>query len=76
MTVMVEIYYPKPLNFQRENTIGEVIVKNKGVITYRETDSLDTICITAEFDSWEEAHAASAALRTIGGHVEGPCEYG
>jgi hypothetical protein len=76
MSVMIEIYYRKPVDLQREAVIGKCLTNLEGKVTYREDDSRDTICLTAEFNSWEKAQAASAALRAEGEHVEGPSDYG
>ena len=52
MSVMIEIYYPKPANTQREETLISLVTQQTGRVTFREDDSPDTICLTAEFDSW------------------------
>lgn len=76
MTVMIEIYYHKPSDPQREAVIGQCLANLEGKVTYREDDSSDTICLTAEFNSWGKAQAACTALRAKGEHVEGPSDYG
>lgn len=76
MSVMIEIYYGKPADSQREAVIAECVANLEGKVTYREDDNRDTICLTAEFISWEKAEAASATLRAEGEHVEGPSNYG
>jgi|688.fasta_scaffold244707_2 hypothetical protein len=76
MSVMIEIYYPKPVNTQREGSISAHVARHGGRVTFREEDSQDTICLTAEFDSWEAARTASNSLQAAGEHFEGPAEYG
>lgn len=76
MSVIIEIYYHKPADSQREAAISERLADHQGKLTYREDDSHDTICLTAEFHSREDAQAASTALRAAGEHVEGPSDYG
>ncbi|HVX12337.1 MAG TPA: hypothetical protein VHC22_14235 [Pirellulales bacterium] len=73
---MIEIYYSKPVDSQRETSISERLAGYEGKVTYREDDSHDTICLTAEFNTWENAQAATTALRLAGEHVEGPSDYG
>ena len=75
MSVMIEIYYHKPADSQREAAICERLTDYRGKVTYREDNSHDTICLTAEFDSGEDAQAASTTLRAAGEHVEGPSDY-
>lgn len=76
MSVMIEIYYPKPAHTLREGSISAHVARQGGRVTFREEDSPDTICLTAEFDSWEAAQAACTVIRATGQHVEGPAEYG
>ena len=76
MSVMIEIYYRKPADSQRETAINECLANHQGKVTYREDDSNETICLTAEFHTRGDAQAASTALRAIGEHVEGPSDYG
>lgn len=76
MSVMIEIYYHKPADSQRESLISKCLADHEGQVTYREDDSDKTICLTAEFTIWENAAAAATALRRAGEHVEGPSDYG
>ena len=75
MSVMIEIYYHKPADSQREALISKRLADHKGKVTYREDDSGETICLTAEFTTWENADAATTAFRAAGEHVEGPSDY-
>lgn len=75
MSVMIEIYYKQPDDL-RVNRIASVGACCNGNITFRESDSANSICLTAEFDSWDEANAATAQLCDLGEHLEGPCDYG
>ena len=72
---MIEIYYRKPDDMARERKITSILADHNGEVTYKETDSGDSICLTAEFDSWENAGVAIAMLRDAGEYVEGPTEY-
>src|SRR4051812_28520669 len=72
MSIMIEIYYRKPASLMRESAITSILANHDGDVTFRETDSADSICLTAEFTTWERARAASTALREAGEHVEGP----
>jgi len=76
MSVMIEVYYHKPSDPRRETVISECLAGHRGIVTYREDDSNETICLTAEFHTRQDAQAASTALRAIGEHVEGPSDYG
>jgi hypothetical protein len=76
MSIMIEVYYRKPENLSREKSIREIVAKYHGEITYKESDTAESICLTAEFESWEIATAAAALLMESGEHVEGPCDYG
>lgn len=76
MSVMIEIYYAKPANAQMEEALTSLVTRQSGRVTFREDDSPGTICLTAEFDSWEAAQAACTVIRATGQHVEGPAEYG
>ena len=76
MSVMIEIYYHKPSDLQREKTINDFLRIHQGKVTYREDGRDETICLTAEFQTREDAQAATAALQEIGEHVEGPSDYG
>lgn len=76
MSIMIEIYYRKPEDILREGRISCLVAMHSGQITYKETDSSDSICLTAEFDSWKNAEASTASLRKFGEHVEGPAGYG
>lgn len=76
MSVMIEIYYRKPDDPKRELKIMSCVSDCDGKVTYREDDSVESICLTAEFASWEMAQAACVKLRESGEHVEGPTEYG
>ena len=73
---MIEIYYRKPEDLLREERITSIIVNSGGKLTYKESDSPESICLTAEFDSWEFASSAAATLRESCEHVEGPADYG
>lgn len=76
MSVMIEIYYRKPGDSRRETAISDCLGIHQGKVTYREDGRGETICLTAEFQTREDAQAATAALQEIGEHVEGPSDYG
>ena len=77
MSFMFEVYYKPPPNPKTEAALGEAVVKLGGRLSYREEpDGMGSICLTYEFDSLDQAEAASEALRKQGAHVEGPVDYG
>jgi hypothetical protein len=76
MSVMIEIYYRSPEDISRERRIETIAGNHGGSFTFRENEPGKSICLTAEFDSWEKAEAAAAEIRESGEHVEGPSEYG
>jgi hypothetical protein len=73
---MIEVYYKKPIDLAREGSITTHISNFGGEVTFREDDSRDSVCLTAEFGNWESAHGAASRLRDSGEHVEGPMDYG
>lgn len=75
MTAMIEIYYKKPEDLQREKFTRETIARFDGEITYREVDMPESVCLTVEFPDWDRAEKATYELRNSGEHVEGPSEY-
>lgn len=76
MSAMIEIFYRKPVDATHEQKIISIVTNHEGSVTYKEDDTQESICLTAEFDSWENAIAATATLRKIGEYVEGPADYG
>lgn len=76
MCTMLEIYYKKPEDTDREFRIAEIVKNWNGQITYREADDPTTVCLTIEFATRENANAATDLLRKKGEHIEGPMDYG
>jgi hypothetical protein len=79
MSVMFEVLYKSPSDPRRESIISESVGKFGGRLTYREEPDgvgAGPICLTYEFNGFEEAQEAAARLRSQGEHVEGPMEYG
>ncbi len=79
MTAMLEVYYTAPADSAREARLLDVIRDFGGWLDYREAPEVDgsrSICLTYEFDDWDQAIAAADHVRTLGEYVEGPCEYG
>jgi hypothetical protein len=73
---MIEINYRKPLNPEREDYIKSCVCECGGKITYREDNGEKSICLTAEFNAWENAIRVAGKLRDSGMYVEGPMDYG
>jgi hypothetical protein len=76
MSAMIEVSYRKPADTNRENALTSLVAGCGGAVTYREDDTADSICLTAEFASWEAARLAITKLEQAGEHVEGPFDYG
>lgn len=76
MSVIIEVYYKKPENEEREHAISECASEYNGAITFREDDNAESVCLTIEFPYWENAKDAGLKLSESGEHVEGPMTYG
>ncbi len=79
MSVMFEVLYKPPSDPEREVVISERVGEFGGWLTYREEPEIagmGPVCLTYEFNEFEEAEAAASQLRSQGEHVEGPMEYG
>lgn len=76
MSKMIEVFYPKPPDFEREQAIAAGAAGFGGKVTCREDDAEESICLTIEFADWDSAEKACAKLQALGEHVEGPQEYG
>jgi hypothetical protein len=76
MSQMIEIYYRKPADAEREREIQNSVREFGGQITYREDDVPYGICLTIEFCDRASAELACNRLRDRGEHVEGPMQYG
>jgi hypothetical protein len=75
---MFEVYYPAPVDLQREARLTQVVSDWGGKLTYREGSAETTpgsVCLTYEFDDQKVAETAAAKLRQQGAHVEGPVTY-
>jgi hypothetical protein len=75
---MLEVYYPTPVDLQREAKLTQIVSDWGGKLTYRE-GSPETIagavCLTFEFDDQKVAETAASKLRQQGAHAEGPVSY-
>jgi len=79
MSVMFEVLYKSPPDPEREAVISERAGQFGGRLTYREEPDLvgtGPVCLTYEFNGFQEAEEAASRLRTQGEHVEGPMDYG
>jgi hypothetical protein len=79
MSVMFEVMYKSPSDPRREAVISERVGQCGGRLTYREEpDPIGTgpVCLTYEFNAFQEAEEAASHLRSLGEHIEGPMEYG
>lgn len=79
MSFMFELYYSPPADPGKETQVTERVCALGGRFDYREeagAEGRSGICLTYEFDTWEQAEQAAAALRRQGEHVEGPVDYG
>lgn len=78
MSVILEVYYRKPIDLHREEKIVSEAGKSKGVLGFREEPidrQSEAICLTLEFPNHECATRAAAAISKMGEHVEGPSDY-
>ena len=79
MSVMFEVLYRSPSDPQREEVISEHVGQFGGRLTYREEPDVvgaGPVCLTYEFNNYQEAQEAASRLRSQGEHVEGPMDYG
>ncbi|MCI0354118.1 MAG: hypothetical protein L0099_03625, partial [Acidobacteria bacterium] len=79
MSFMFEVYYRPPIDRQKEDALSARVSSFGGKLGFREPpteDASGSVCLTYEFDDWNQAGLAAAALREKGEHVEGPVEYG
>ncbi len=77
-TYMFEVYYAPPTNPDREARIMAGVAKFGGRLDYREEPDAhqkSSICLTYEFDDFEQAQIAASELRQQGEYVEGPGHY-
>jgi hypothetical protein len=78
MSVMFEVLYKSPPDSRREAAISERVRSFGGRLTYREEPEKiqeGPVCLTYEFDGFQEADEAATQLRSQGEHVEGPSTY-
>lgn len=76
MSMMIEVWYRKPQDVEREHAIRTCVSDFGGELTCREDEGENSICLTIEFPDWNSAQKASANLRHLVEHVEGPIDYG
>ncbi len=79
MSVMFEVYYPQPVDADKETALTARISLLHGHLSYRELPEEGCnggVCLTYEFDDRSHAEAAAESLRRQGEHVEGPVDYG
>lgn len=79
MSFMIEVYYRKPEDQDRERRIVERTSRLRGLVTDRDDlagPAGNQICLTIEFWTLEDAETASTEFREAGERVDGPSEYG
>lgn len=80
MSVMIEVFYHRPQDSLRESRLTELVEALGGRLDFWEEseipDVCNYVCLTYEFDQWEQAEHAAAELRRQGEHVKGPQVYG
>jgi hypothetical protein len=80
MSVILEVLYRLPQDLAREARLSGQVTALGGRFDCREESEIpgvcNTVCLTYEFNDWEQAERAAAALRRQGEHVEGPQKYG
>jgi hypothetical protein len=80
MSWTFEVYYRAPRDLNREASISIAVERWGGQFEFVEepspSDVSQAVILTYEFDDIAPAEAAASALRQLGEHVEGPCDYG
>ena len=80
MSVMFEVYYTAPADMAREAAILQEVSRLGGRLNFREEPSAgdvsQAVVLTYEFEDRQAAERAASVLRSVGEHVEGPCDYG
>ena len=79
MSYMFEVFYKAPANPKRETALTDRVARLGGRLSYREDpdgNGAQSVSLTYEFGSRDQAEAAATALREQGEHVEGPVDYG
>jgi len=75
---MFEVYYKPPSDPDREARLLQIVVAAGGRLDYRESlegDGYTSVCLSYEFDDLAAANTAGDQIRSLGEHVEGPCQY-
>jgi hypothetical protein len=79
MSFMFEVYYRPPADPEKEAALTARVSNLGGRLDYREGPEKGdppSVCLTYEFDDYDQAEAAARLLRKEGEHVEGPQDYG
>jgi len=79
VSYMFEVYYQPPVDPEKETALLERVAKLGGRLDYREEPNRHpqgSVCLTYEFDDFEQAATAAECLRQQGEYVEGPQDYG
>ena len=80
MSTIIEVYCPHPVDPSHEMGLKEQMTALGGRFHFREENAIaavsEHVCLTFEFNNWEDSDHAAGILRAQGEHVEGPCEYG
>lgn len=75
MATMIELYYERPEDPAKEMHAIGLAEQYGGRLTCKETDLPNTLCLTIEFETWDQAVEVADELRAAGVHIEGPCFY-
>jgi hypothetical protein len=79
MNAMIEVFYGRPRDLERERKISEVAAVHAGHLDCFEETNLpgisDTVSLTFVFAARVQAERAKAALEAIGYHVEDCGDY-
>ena len=80
MSWAFEIYYKRPADAAREESIANRVAQFGGRLQHREETSdpgvADNVCLTFEFGDQVHADQAASDLLQKGEHIEGPFDYG
>jgi hypothetical protein len=80
MSVMFEVFYARPQDPDREARLTEQVAALGGRFDFWEESEIpgvcNYVCLTYEFDHWQQAEHVAEVLRQQGEHVKGPYEYG
>ena len=75
-TYMFEVGYSAPANPEKEANITARVSGFGGWLDYHEEpDARQSVCLTPEFNDFEQARLSASDLRGQGEYIEGPSLY-